>query len=232
MLRQAGSFEAQRKRTATAVPLAAAPPASAGLSEAQRERFAVLVVRIASDRDPADFLELFGFYAPRVKSYFLRLGADVLLADEIALEVMETVWRKAAGFDPLGMSVSTWIFRIARSRRADACRIPMRRDIDPPEQFVLPTARAEPVSGVNALDLEGHVRSALRDLSPEQRETLRLAFYEGRTHREIARQWGLPMAAVQVLVHAALLSLQQAPEPGAAEDQQTTRVAWRTDSAR
>lgn len=208
MLRQDGSFSSQKERRATAAAPAAASPCSVPLSEAERERFATLLVLVAHDHDRAAFGELFAFYAPRVKSYLLRLGADVSLAEDIAEEVMTDVWSKAPQFHPGQGSVSTWIFRIARSRRTDAYRMPMRPDVDAPEPMVLPMACVQPDLRTTGLEKERHVRSAMLDLSPEHRELLRLSFYEGRTHREIARQWGLPIAAVQHLIHAALLSLQ------------------------
>ena len=39
---------------------------------------------IASDKCRASFSELFDFYAPRVKSYKLRLGASALEAEDLA----------------------------------------------------------------------------------------------------------------------------------------------------
>ena len=77
---------------------------------------------IASDKCRASFSELFDFYAPRVKSYMLRLGASALEAEDLAQDVMVTVWRKAGMYDRKQASVSTWIFRVARNRRIDKFR--------------------------------------------------------------------------------------------------------------
>ena len=97
-------------------------PAGETLGETERTRFADLLVAVATRQDRNAYAELFAYYAPRVKSYVLRLGADNALAEEIAQDVMVTVWRKAQLFDRTQASVSTWIFRIARNRRIDLFR--------------------------------------------------------------------------------------------------------------
>ncbi len=91
------------------------PPTSSGrgkspgeaLSEADRARFADLLVLVATRQDRAAYSELFAYYAPRLKSWLMRLGADNGQAEEIAQDVMVTVWRKAGLFDRAQASVST-----------------------------------------------------------------------------------------------------------------------------
>jgi DNA-directed RNA polymerase specialized sigma subunit, sigma24 homolog len=78
------------------------------------DRHAMLVENVANQRDRNAFQELFSFFAPRLKSFALRLGCDAALAEEIAQDVMVTVWSKAHLYDRLQSSVSTWVFRIAR----------------------------------------------------------------------------------------------------------------------
>src|SRR5579871_3336404 len=57
-----------------------------------------LIIAIARDRDRSAFEALFGYFAPRIKGYLLRLGAGAALADDLAQEAMLTIWRKAALF--------------------------------------------------------------------------------------------------------------------------------------
>jgi len=211
MLWSVGSFGSQRYKDWTAIPLAAAPPILECLSEPQRARFAGLLVRVAAKRERFDFAELFGFYAPRVKTYLVRLGADDPLAEQITQEIMVSVWTTADQFDPERSSVSSWIFRLARARRSDAYHIPLTPGADPIELVTVSTDAREPVSAKTALDLEEQVRSALRGLSLEQREAIRLLFYEGRSVREIARQWGFPLAVAEGLIRTALSGLRAAP---------------------
>ncbi|MGH6971219.1 MAG: sigma factor, partial [Caulobacteraceae bacterium] len=86
------------------------------------DEFSAMVLAIAARGDRAAFAALFGCFAPKVKSYMLRLGAEPALAEELAQETLLAVWRKAGSFDPAKAAPSTWIFAIARNLRIDAAR--------------------------------------------------------------------------------------------------------------
>lgn len=177
------------------------------LSANARDRFADLMVLVATKRNRAAFSELFHYYAPRIKSYAMRLGCDSALAEEVAQETMISVWRKASLFDPSRASVSTWIFRIARNRRIDIFRRTRKSDLDPYETTLLPAALPAPDAEFDVIDREKNVRAALASLSVAQLKTLELAFYCDLSHREIARIVGVPLGTVKSRIRMALRNL-------------------------
>ena len=179
------------------------PPTGEMLSAEQRERFSDLLEAVAQSQDRTAYGEIFAYYAPRVKSYLMRLGSDDAAAEEIAQDVMVTVWRKANLFDRSQASVSTWIFRIARNRRIDVFRRTKKPPLDPEEPLVLPAAAPAPEAGVEALDLEAQVRGAMSGLPEEQLQMIQLAFYEGLTHREISEKLDLPLGTVKSRIRLA-----------------------------
>ena len=181
------------------------PPKPPGetLGDLERTRFADLLGLIATRQDRPAFAELFAYYAPRVKSFLLRLGADNAQAEEIAQDVMVTVWRKAALFDRAQASVSTWIFRIARNRRIDVFRRTKKPDLDPEEPMILPSGVEAPDARIEAMETETRVRAAMKDLPEDQLQLLRLAFYEGLSHREIAEKLDLPLGTVKSRIRLA-----------------------------
>lgn len=182
-------------------------PAGETLGEAERVRFADLLVAVAKRQDRDAYAELFAYYAPRVKSYVLRLGADNALAEEIAQDVMVTVWRKANLFDRAQASVSTWIFRIARNRRIDLFRRSKRPDLDPEEEMILPSGVEAPDARIEVMEIETRVRAAMADLPEEQVLLLRLAFYEGLSHSEIAAKLGAPLGTVKSRIRLAFAKM-------------------------
>jgi RNA polymerase sigma-70 factor (ECF subfamily) len=184
-----------------------ARPPGETLGEADRARFADLLVLVAEKQDRTAFAELFSYYAPRVKSYLMRLGADGAAAEEITQDVMVTVWRKATLFDRAQASVSTWIFRIARNRRIDVFRRTKRPDLDPEEAMILPAAAEAPGERIEAMQTEARVREAMRDLPEEQLLLLRLAFYEGLSHREIAEKLDVPLGTVKSRIRLAFAKM-------------------------
>jgi len=147
--------------------------------------------------DRTAFAELFGRYALRVKAFILRGGTSDHDADEVAQEVMVTVWRKAKLYDPDKAAVSTWIFTIARNRRIDMIRRHKRPEPDPNDPLFQPDAEPTGHQALSARQAATRVLDGLRTLPEEQRIVLQAAFYDGLTHAEIAAQLDLPLGTVK-----------------------------------
>ncbi len=178
------------------------PPRSgrAKLKDVSAPDFGVLIGRIAAAADRTAFAELFQHFAPRVKSYAMRLGAAGPAAEELAQETLLAVWRKAAQFDPARASASTWIFTIARNLRIDALR--RERPAPPPEDDKDPSPLADVV--LSGVQQDGRVREALRRLPPEQLQVIELSFFSEAAHSEIAERLGLPLGTVKSRLRLAM----------------------------
>jgi RNA polymerase sigma-70 factor (ECF subfamily) len=155
------------------------------------------LVQACAERDREAFGALFDFYAPRVKAYLMRLNSPDALAEELTQEVMLTVWRKSATFDPERASASTWIFRIARNRRIDAARRTAKPELDGEDPALQPPQAEAPDEAAHSAGRETHVRGALAGLPDEQVALLRLAFFDGLSHREIAERMDVPLGTVK-----------------------------------
>lgn len=172
-----------------------------------RERFADCMAEIAERQSRSAFAEIFEYFAPRLKSYMLRLGANASEAEELTQEVMVTVWRKAAMFDREKASVSTWIFRVARNRRIDAQRKLNKPALDPDEPLLRPPDIETPDSVLGRSQIEETVRAELTKLPQEQLQLLQAAFYEGLSHSEIAEAFNLPLGTVKSRIRLAFNKL-------------------------
>ena len=87
-----------------------------------KEQTIVWLKAIASERNREAFAGLYKHFAPRVKSYMIRQGADAAGADDLAQETMVQVWRKAEQYNPAKAVPAAWIFRIARNLQIDRLR--------------------------------------------------------------------------------------------------------------
>ena len=184
----------------------------AGRSIEDRHRQADCVDAIAASQSREAFSELFAFFAPRVKSYLLRLGTEDSLAEELAQEVMVTVWRKAKQYDRKQASVSTWIFRIARNRRIDAFRRANKPELEAHEPSLRPPEIQTPEILTDRGQQQHIVRAALDELPPEQLKLLQAAFYEGLSHSEIAKAYDIPLGTVKSRIRLAFNRLREALE--------------------
>lgn len=166
-----------------------------------------LVQRIAL-RDHEAFSTLFLIVGPKVKGYLMSQGASAAGAEEIAQEVMITIWRKAALFDPRKAAAMTWIFVIARNLRIDS----LRRERSTTTYGAQPPERADESSpsAADAADWrerESRVRAAMAGLSEDQREVIRRSFFEDEPHARIADALGLPLGTVKSRLRLAMSKL-------------------------
>lgn len=152
---------------------------------------------IARRADTAAFAELFRHFAPRVKAYLLRGGGDAGQVDDVVQDTFAAVWRKAGHYDRRRATAAAWIFAIARNRRIDVYRRERRPEFDPRDPAFQPDPLPDGERALSALQRAEAVRAALDTLSDEQREVLRLAFYEGETYAAIAVRLGLPLGTVK-----------------------------------
>ncbi len=162
-----------------------------------RRRMSALLKKVAADSDRAAFTELFDHFAPRVKAYLMRLGAAPGQAEDLAQDVMVTVWRKAALFDERQASASTWIFTIARNRRIDSIRRARRPEIDPNDPLFVPDPEPQADAILVTAEREDRLRAAMATLTEDQRALLAQAFYDGKSHSEIAAATSLPLGTVK-----------------------------------
>jgi RNA polymerase sigma-70 factor (ECF subfamily) len=169
--------------------------------------FVESISRIANDRDEAAFGVLFRYFAPRIKSYCLRLGADTSGAEEITQEAMVSIWRNAAQFDPSKASPSTWIFTIARNLTIDRFRKTRRPQFDPNDPALVPDDQPPPDRLVEQTEKQENVRKIMDTLSPNERNVLMLSFYEDLSHFEISRRLSLPVGTVKSRIRLAVAKI-------------------------
>src|SRR5688572_10271342 len=124
-------------------------PAEGAVRPAGDSRLERLVLAVAKLRDRAAFAELFQHFAPRLKAFMVKGGADGDTAEELAQEAMIQVWRRADSFDPSRAAASTWIYTIARNKRIDRLRRE-RRPAMSEEEYV--AALGEPERGDQAAE--------------------------------------------------------------------------------
>lgn len=177
-----------------------------------REALAALVEAIAARADRAAFAALFRHFAPKVKGYLVKLGADRGQAEELTQDVMLTVWRKAAQFDRAQASAATWIFTIARNRRIDVIRREKRPELDPTDPMLVPDEPVAADDRLDALDREARVARAIKTLPREQADLVHEAFFLAKSHSQIAEETKVPLGTVKSRLRLAFARLRKAIE--------------------
>ena len=163
-----------------------------------------LLLRVGSDRDRSAFKKLYEHFAPRSKSFLLRIGSDMSAAEEICQESMIMVWRRAETFNPENAGASTWIFTIARNKRIDKLRKDNRPlpDLNDPSFFQIPVDKSDDI--LQRVEEEKKIKNALKNLPPEQAKLILSAYYEEKSHRKIADETNLPLGTVKSRIRLAI----------------------------
>ena len=171
-----------------------------------------LLLRVAAGNRVA-FGTLYDRFCRPLYSLAFKMLASESEAQDILQEVFLSVWKKAPMFDPARGSAFSWVVTQVRNRAIDRLRSHRRRgelieafgpDLD---------AGAEDRSASDHFETSErarHVRDALGQLSREQRQVLRLAYFEGLTQVEIAQRLQEPLGTVKARAHRAMARLRTA----------------------
>jgi RNA polymerase sigma-70 factor, ECF subfamily len=153
------------------------------------------------ERGDADAFEV--IYERHCKVAFslgFRLLGDRQAAEDLVQDAFLAVWRGAASYASNRGSVRTWMLSIVHNRGVDRLRTSaaMSRRQDALEQVELrrpdePDAATLGIESAMAAD----IRDELGGLPDEQHEVLKLAYYGGFTHHEIAEMLKLPLGTVK-----------------------------------
>jgi RNA polymerase sigma-70 factor, ECF subfamily len=156
-------------------------------------------------RDEACLAALYDRYHVLAFSLALRVVRDRGRAEDVVQDAFLSVWRKGASYTMGRGSVKTWLTSIVRNRAIDLVRA--RRESDADDDAVLQALRDPRPSVVEqvtaALDRDT-VRAVIGELSIEQRQAIVMAYFEGRSHSEIAEVTGLPLGTVKSRIRLAM----------------------------
>lgn len=164
-------------------------------TESSDELEAALLRRIA-DQHRLSFEEIFGAYHARIFKFVFRLTRSYGAADELANDVLLTVWRSAEKFR--GESkVSTWIFGIAYRQ---SLRYLRKKEPDTVSLF----DQDAPTNDMSSdLERQNWVQQGIQKLPPKQRLTVMLVYYLGLSCEETAAATGSPVSTVKTrMFHA------------------------------
>ncbi len=155
----------------------------------------------AADPDALD--TLFSRHSRLVYSIALRILHDAGEAEEVVQECFLYVYRKALAFEPSRGSAKVWIVQVAysraRDRKAHLLRTGfyLRTDIESTglDGTLLEQGDAEREIGAR-LDLD-RLQFAFQELTPLQRETLKMFYFEDLELREISERLQEPLGNVR-----------------------------------
>ena len=172
---------------------------------------AMLVARLVAGDDSA-----LGLVYDRFGSLVFGLARSVSHDEQISREVSQDVfthlWEFPDRIDLSRGSLKSYLATLAHRRAVDAVRR-SERHIRTEDRVRAQSASVTAASDVAVLDAAARVwqaerLTALMDMLPaDQREALRLAYFEGCTYRQVASQLGIPEGTAKSRLRLALARL-------------------------
>jgi len=171
---------------------------------------ALLITRVAQG-DRAAFGALYDRFSTPLYSLALKMLSNEAEAQDLLQEVFLSLWQKAPLFRAERGSAFTWMVSQVRNRAIDRIRSRRRRgeilDAHAPEFEPSGSATASSAENAEAGERAREVRSALAQLTEEQRQVLRLAYFEGLTQAEIAAKLAEPLGTIKARASRGLARL-------------------------
>lgn len=185
-------------------------PANHDYMEEQMEEIELLRAIANGDRDA--FRRLHERFTGVVHSTIYKVLNDPMDTEDVAQEVFAAVWRKSRLYSEGKGKPLTWVTTMARNRAIDRLRFKQRQsrlneDFKVERDTFTAQTRVDSVETAEANDRHRVVRTAVLELSPEQREAIQMAFFSGLTQSEIADKLGEPLGTVKARIRRGMLRL-------------------------
>jgi RNA polymerase sigma-70 factor (ECF subfamily) len=162
----------------------------------------------ARDFEEQALAEVYDTYSPKLYRYALRLLADEDLAEECVADTFSRFLKAMRNGIGPQQHLQAYLYRIAHNWITDT----FRRQPPPsiPLEYTLQAGdEPDPSDLVGEKIDQERVRTALRLLTPDQRQVVILRFIEDMQNQDIAAAMDKPIGAVKALQHRALSALRR-----------------------
>jgi RNA polymerase sigma factor (sigma-70 family) len=168
-------------------------------------------------RDDTALTEVYDQFASFVYGLALRVIGDARAAEDVSQDVFVGIWQRPEAFDPQRGSLRTWLGTLTHRRAVDFVRREeaRRRRAEREASRAVTTPDVEEMA--TALVTAERVRAALDVLPAEQRRAIQLAYFEGKTYRQVAEVLGIPEGTAKSRLRLGLRRVAAALEAEGAE---------------
>jgi RNA polymerase sigma-70 factor (ECF subfamily) len=156
-----------------------------------------LVVSIGRFHEDA-MAEVFRRHGGAVFALAKRVVGDAGRAEEIVQEVFLRLWNQPERFDPDRGTLRSFLLAQTHGRSVDLLRSDgARRNREQREARATAEAGYDLEHEIWDIAVADQVRSAVAELPDEERKAIELAYFGGRTYREVAVELGAPEGTVK-----------------------------------
>lgn len=176
------------------------------------------LLRRAAAGDHAGLHEFHTRYSGVLLATAFRVLNNSKDAEEVVQEAFLQIWEKASVYDVQRGKPLTWAMTLTRNKAIDRLRRVQRRhrlqeEIEQEAQIWERVVEHDSSDEAAAHETQALVRSAVIQLSANQRRAIELAFFSGLTQNEIAQQLDEPLGTVKARIRRGMMKLRQIIAP-------------------
>lgn len=168
------------------------------------------VLRKVAAQDRAAFRSLYDQTSGKILAVVLAIVRDRDLAEDVLQETYLQVWSNAARYDSTRGQPMAWLITMARSRAIDRLRAD-RRGVgaggNGPVPELLPDENPSAEDRAVVSEQSRRLADCMTELSDDQRQCIRLAYWHGYTHSELAEYLSAPLGSVKSWIRRGLSQL-------------------------
>lgn len=166
------------------------------------------ILDLAREMDQHALAEIYDLYSPGLYRYAIRHLGDPMQAEDCVAETFSRFLQALHKGGGPNDHIQAYLYRIAHNWITDQYRsqVPIAENVEH-ELLSADGHSTQEISEQNII--QGRVRKALRQLTPDQRQVIMLKFLEGWSNQEVATILDKPVGAVKSLQHRAINALQR-----------------------
>jgi len=159
--------------------------------------------------DRRAFEEVYRATHSKLFAVSLRIVRERQLAEEVLQDSFVAIWNHASDYAQAKSAPTTWMTAIVRNRSLDVLRRGAHEteDVDEVMALNLVDESASPSNDFDAGQDMHSVRECLKELEPDQRQSIALAFFQGLSHSELASHMRKPLGTVKTHIRRGLMKL-------------------------
>ena len=171
-----------------------------------------LVEKVANG-DASALEALYDRYVRQCFGLALRIVGEPALAEEVVQEVFTKFWVKPANYSAEKGKFASWLLSLVHHRCIDELRRKSRTTVSLEHPEAGSVLDREPSKEMDLDDQailkeeQAVVRDALREIAPNQRQVIELAYFKGLSQSEIAAKLGQPLGTVKTRTRQGLKQL-------------------------
>ncbi len=169
----------------------------------RREELSGLIHRVARG-DRKALGEVYNRTSAKLYGVCLRISRDREAADDILQDVYLKVWKRAGRFNPDFASPITWLCAIARNAAIDWVRKNGRPALPASDTEA---DLGEAMEAMTAGEDRALIFDCLDALPSQQNRAIRLAFFDGLSHSELADTMRTPLGTTKSWIRRGLLQM-------------------------